>query len=143
MGLTVQTSLKVSGDNRALLEQWERESGYRAKLEAQRAEASEAIRRANEVLRVHRGADARIETVIRRICRVAKLSPAHLMSESRSSPVVFARQAVCYWARRLSKFSYPRIGEELGNRDHTTVLHGCIAYREKRAAMGRHLRATR
>ena len=30
-----------------------------------------------------------------------------------------------YLSRKLTDTSYPKIGEEFGGRDHTTVLHAC------------------
>ena len=46
-----------------------------------------------------------------------------LRGRSRRSPVVFARQMAMYVLRELTDFSYPRIAEEFGGRDHTTVMH--------------------
>ena len=30
-----------------------------------------------------------------------------------------------YLSRELTNFSLPKIGENFGNRDHTTVMHAC------------------
>ena len=30
-----------------------------------------------------------------------------------------------YLCRELANMSFPKIGEDFGNRDHTTVMHGC------------------
>jgi chromosomal replication initiator protein len=35
------------------------------------------------------------------------------------------RQLVMYLSRKLTNTSLPKIGDMLGGRDHTTVLHGC------------------
>lgn len=78
--------------------------------------------------------------VERRICRALKLSATQLRSRSRSAQLVFARQAIAYWACRRTKLSMPEIGRKL-SLDHTTVLHGRAMYPAKRKAMGRHLRA--
>lgn len=120
-----------------------RESPEWEVLRAQRRVANDAIRRANEALRDVRGADACIQSIVQRICRATKVKPQHIFSPTRARHVVFARQAICYWARRLSGLSLPQIGDELGNRDHTTILHGVRAYPEKRALMGRTLRSVR
>jgi len=46
-----------------------------------------------------------------------------LCSASRRRPLVAARQIGMYVFRELTDFSYPAIGKEFGNRDHTTVMH--------------------
>lgn len=106
----------------------------------QKAEADESIRLANERLREFRWATARFETIVRRICKALKVTRKQIISEGRATHIVFARQAIYYWSRRLSALSYPQIGKEVGNRDHTTVLHGVALYPMKRAKQGRTLR---
>jgi chromosomal replication initiator protein len=46
-----------------------------------------------------------------------------LCGASRRRPLVNARQVGMYVFRELTDFSYPAIGREFGNRDHTTVIH--------------------
>lgn len=43
----------------------------------------------------------------------------------RTRSVAFPRQIAMYLARELTDSSLPRIGEEFGGRDHTTVIHAC------------------
>lgn len=47
-----------------------------------------------------------------------------LLSRRRSKPLVRARFAVIEAARRVTSYSLPQIGRELGGRDHTTVMNG-------------------
>lgn len=56
-----------------------------------------------------------------------------LQSKSRTKKLVNARQISMYLLRELTEMSLPRIGAELGGRDHTTVMH---AYRKIRDLMG-------
>jgi len=46
-----------------------------------------------------------------------------LTGPSRRRPLVIARQIAMYLFRELTDFSYPAIGREFGDRDHTTVIH--------------------
>lgn len=44
---------------------------------------------------------------------------------NRSRSVAFPRQVAMYLSRELTDSSLPKIGEEFGGRDHTTVIHAC------------------
>jgi chromosomal replication initiator protein len=44
-------------------------------------------------------------------------------SKRRTKNVAFPRQIAMYLARKLTDLSLPKIGEEFGGRDHTTVIH--------------------
>lgn len=46
-----------------------------------------------------------------------------LCSSSRSRVLVSARQIAMYLCRELTDLSLPKIGQQFGNRDHTTVMH--------------------
>ena len=46
-----------------------------------------------------------------------------LIGTSRRRPLVTARQIGMYVMRELTDYSYPKIGEEFGGRDHTTVMY--------------------
>jgi chromosomal replication initiator protein len=55
-----------------------------------------------------------------------------LCGSSRSRNLVNARQIAMYICRELTSMSLPKIGQQFGNRDHTTVMH---ADRKIRALM--------
>ena len=44
-----------------------------------------------------------------------------------------ARQIGMYVFRELTDYSYPRIAEVFGGRDHTTVMHACERIRSEMA----------
>jgi chromosomal replication initiator protein len=46
-----------------------------------------------------------------------------LCGKSRRRPLVIARQISMYVFRELTDYSYPKIAEQFGGRDHTTVMH--------------------
>lgn len=46
-------------------------------------------------------------------------------SKKRTRQIAYPRQIAMYIARELTDLSLPKIGEEFGGRDHTTVIHAC------------------
>lgn len=58
------------------------------------------------------------------------LTVDELNSKSRTRTLVTARQIAMYLLRELTDMSLPRIGAELGGRDHTTVIHAERKIRE-------------
>jgi len=44
-------------------------------------------------------------------------------ARKRTKSVAFPRQIAMFLSRELTDFSLPKIGEEFGGRDHTTVIH--------------------
>ncbi|MFC1651636.1 chromosomal replication initiator protein DnaA [Patescibacteria group bacterium] len=48
-----------------------------------------------------------------------------LTGQSRKRDVTHPRQIAMYLMREEIRLSYPQIGTELGDRDHTTVIHAC------------------
>lgn len=46
-------------------------------------------------------------------------------ARKRTKAVAFPRQVAMYLSRELTDLSLPKIGEQFGGRDHTTVLHAC------------------
>jgi chromosomal replication initiator protein len=48
-----------------------------------------------------------------------------MKAKRRTKGVAFPRQVAMYLCREMTDASLPRIGEEFGGRDHTTVMHAC------------------
>ena len=44
-------------------------------------------------------------------------------AKKRTKSIAYPRQVAMYLSRELTQFSLPKIGEEFGGRDHTTVIH--------------------
>jgi len=55
------------------------------------------------------------------------LQPGDLQARKRTRKVSEARQVCMYLMRQQAGASFPAIGEFLGGRDHSTVVHGCQA----------------
>jgi len=53
------------------------------------------------------------------------LSTQDLISKGRTKEIAYARQIAMYLSRELTNLSLPKIGENFGNRDHSTVMHAC------------------
>lgn len=45
------------------------------------------------------------------------------IAKKRTKSIAFPRQIAMYLSRELTDYSLPKIGEEFGGRDHTTVIH--------------------
>ncbi|NLJ68425.1 MAG: chromosomal replication initiator protein DnaA [Firmicutes bacterium] len=64
-----------------------------------------------------------IEMIQNAVANHYSIKAADMRSKKRTRAVTFPRQIAMYLARELTDSSLPRIGEEFGGRDHTTVLH--------------------
>jgi len=65
---------------------------------------------------------ARIASIVESAALLFKVSRPEILGESRARKVVQARDAVAWVARLTAGYSSPRIGRELGGRDHSTIL---------------------
>ncbi|MBA3266531.1 MAG: chromosomal replication initiator protein DnaA [Nocardioidaceae bacterium] len=61
------------------------------------------------------------------------LSIDDLCGPSRSRVLVSARQIAMYLCRELTELSLPKIGQQFGDRDHTTVMHADRKIRQQMA----------
>lgn len=68
---------------------------------------------------------ATMADIQRAVTRYYALTVEDLKSENRARKVSLPRQVAMYLCRELTGASLPRIGQEFGGRDHTTILHGC------------------
>lgn len=64
-----------------------------------------------------------ISSIQREVSRFYSISHADLVGSKRSQAIVYPRQIAMYLARELTDMSLPKIGDEFGGRDHTTVMH--------------------
>jgi chromosomal replication initiator protein len=63
--------------------------------------------------------------VLRAVSEHYHVSMADLEGKSREHGVAWARQVAMYLLREETPASLLQIGQQLGGRDHTTVMHGC------------------
>lgn len=79
-----------------------------------------------------RGGAITAKQIISAVTNFFEIKMDDLLGNSRKKELVVPRQITMYLLREEAKCSYPTIGQELGNRDHTTAMH---AYEKiKRAA---------
>ncbi len=63
--------------------------------------------------------------VLTTVSKFFNVPSERILGRDRSQEVALPRQVAMYLMREQSGVSLPRIGEELGGRDHTTVMYAC------------------
>jgi chromosomal replication initiator protein len=66
-----------------------------------------------------------VKDVIKTIAQFYNVEEGSIYHKTRRKEVVKPRQLIMYILREDFNISYPSIGEKLGGRDHTTVIHSC------------------
>ncbi len=66
-----------------------------------------------------------VKDVIKSIADFYDIQESNILEKTRRKEIVKPRQIIMYILREDFKISYPTIGEKLGGRDHTTVIHSC------------------
>ena len=66
-----------------------------------------------------------IQSIQEEVARHYQLEVRDLKIKKRTRAVAYPRQIAMYLCRELTDNSLPKIGEEFGGRDHTTVIHAC------------------
>ncbi|MBS2962116.1 chromosomal replication initiator protein DnaA [Actinocrinis puniceicyclus] len=69
------------------------------------------------------GSEITTATIMAQTAAYFGLSMEDLCGTSRSRVLVTARQIAMYLCRELTDLSLPKIGQQFGGRDHTTVMH--------------------
>jgi chromosomal replication initiator protein len=64
-----------------------------------------------------------IDLILSSVAEFTGISVTEIIGDKRTRPVVEGRHLAMYLARELTDASLPKIGERIGGRDHTTVLH--------------------
>jgi chromosomal replication initiator protein len=66
-----------------------------------------------------------VSDVVDKVARYFDIDPSSIYEKTRRKEVVKPRQLIMYILREDFQVSYPAIGQKLGGRDHTTVIHSC------------------
>ena len=65
------------------------------------------------------------------VAKYFNINKDDLASNKRSNEIAFPRQIAMFLCREVANMSYPKIGEDFGNRDHSTVMHACKKIEEQ------------
>lgn len=66
-----------------------------------------------------------VKDLVERVARYYDIEETTIYEKTRKKEVVKPRQIIMYILREDFSISYPTIGQKLGGRDHTTVIHSC------------------
>ena len=66
-----------------------------------------------------------IDDILEKVCRHYNVNQQYVFSKSRKRDYVKVRQVSMYLAQKYTKMPAGRIGQLIGNRDHSTVIHSC------------------
>lgn len=95
--------------------------------------AKDALRDA----RASRERQISIDNIKKTVAEYYKIRLGDLMSKRRTRSITRPRQMAMALAKELTSHSLPEIGDAMGGRDHTTVLHATRKIRELRETDGR------
>lgn len=84
--------------------------------------ASEALK---DILSANKAKVLNCTSIQEAVARYFDIRPEEFKSKKRTRDIAFPRQIAMYLCRELTEMSLPKIGEEFGGRDHTTVIHAC------------------
>lgn len=91
--------------------------------------AAEALK---DIIQIDTPKEITIEMIQQTVANYYHLSVGDLKAKKRTRSVAFPRQIAMYLCRELTDNSLPKIGDEFGGRDHTTVMHACDKISEAR-----------
>jgi chromosomal replication initiator protein len=78
-----------------------------------------------DILPPHRPKQVTIDAIKQVVAEHYNIRLQDFEVRNRTRSVAFPRQLAMYLSREMTDASLPKIGEEFGGRDHTTVIHAC------------------
>ena len=66
-----------------------------------------------------------IDDILEKVCQHYNVDQQHVFGKSRRRDFVQVRQVSMYLAQKYTKMPAGRIGQLIGGRDHSTVIHSC------------------
>ena len=71
------------------------------------------------------------QSILKSVAEFYNITSNDLVKRSRKKEVVKPRQVAMFLLREETKLSFPEIGQKLGGRDHSTVIHACEKIRSE------------
>ena len=72
-----------------------------------------------------------IDDIVEKVCHHYGVSQQQVMSRSRKRDYVLVRQVSMYLAQKYTRMPASRIGQLIGGRDHSTVIHSCTTVEQR------------
>lgn len=72
-----------------------------------------------------------VDDILEKVCGHYNISQQHVFSRSRKRDFVLVRQVSMYLAQKYTKMPASRIGQLIGGRDHSTVIHSCTTIEQR------------
>ena len=72
-----------------------------------------------------------VDEILEKVCRHYNVEQRQVFGKSRKRDYVQVRQVSMYLAQKYTKMPAGRIGQLIGNRDHSTVIHSCNAIEQR------------
>ena len=84
--------------------------------------AEEALK---DIISNNRPREITVDLIKEEVSQNFNIKMDDFVSKKRTRAIAFPRQVAMYLTRELTDLSLPKIGDEFGGRDHTTVIHAC------------------
>ena len=84
--------------------------------------ATEALK---DIIVSYNTSEINVVRIKEKVAEVFDIKMEDFNSKKRTRAIAYPRQVAMYLSRDLTDLSLPKIGEEFGGRDHTTVIHAC------------------
>lgn len=84
--------------------------------------ATEALK---DIIVSYNTSEINVVRIKEKVAEVFDIKMEDFNSKKRTRAIAYPRQIAMYLSRDLTDLSLPKIGEEFGGRDHTTVIHAC------------------
>ena len=72
-----------------------------------------------------------VDDILEKVCGHYNVTPQNVFSKSRKHDYVIVRQVSMYLAQKYTKMPASRIGQLIGGRDHSTVIHSCSTVEQR------------